>query len=125
MKKILATSLVTLLLVGCGTEPVEPQLVASIEITPRSLSLARVEEATLSAVATDVDGNPVSATLEWRSSANDVARVSSEGVVTVGSHACLAKVTAHVGWVVSNVVLVRVTDGGGSATSAASATCGG
>lgn len=132
MKKILATSLVTLLLVACGSTEPEPQFVSSIEVTPPSLSLtvdfARPwlsEGVKLSAVARDVDGNPVSATFEWRTSNGDVATVSSEGVVTGGSHACLAKVTAHVGYVASNVVPVTVTGLGGSANSAESASCGG
>ena len=123
MKKILATSLVTLLVVGCGTA-VDPQIVASIEVTPSSLSLVVREEATLSAVAKDAAGNPVSVTFKWRTSNGEVASVSSEGVVT-GWSVCLARVTAHVGLVPSNVVVVTVTDMGASANSAESAACGG
>lgn len=136
MKNILTTSLVTLLLVGCGasTEPNGERLPtdgrrgASIEVTPDSLFLLVGDEAQLSAVIRDVAGNPVSETLEWRSNKVDVASVSPEGVVH-GVRACLALVTAQIvegvnnQKVVSNQVEVTVVNA--AANSAGSAACGG
>ncbi len=127
MKNIFATSLATLLLVGCGsTEPTEPQPqvrpVASIEVTPRVLSLTVGEEATLSAVARDVDGNPVSANIQWRSDKPHVAAVSGEGVVS-GVSTCDAQVWALDGGVASDRVQVTVESA--SPNSAESAACGG
>jgi hypothetical protein len=129
MKKTLATPLIALFLVGCGSdeivEPVDLQLVVSIEVTPRSLSLAVGEEATLSAVAKNAAGDPLSVTFDWRTENSSVATVSNLGVV-MGVRVCFANVTAHVDQVVSNPVGVAVGPVAEAwSAGASSSSCGG
>lgn len=68
---------------ACSDGSTEPEVVASIAVTPDATALAVGETVTLSAVAADARGTGVAGvSFTWQSSNESVATVTGEGVAT-------------------------------------------
>lgn len=67
---------------GSTITPPPARTVATVEVTPSSLSLTVPGSGQLSAIAKDASGAIMSSTITWTSSAASVASVSSSGMVT-------------------------------------------
>ena len=82
---------------GPGSPPPPPS-VASVTVTPSSSTLQSGQTVQLTATARDKNGNVMSGqSFMWVSSNTSVATVSSSGLVTAGSTAATATITAATG----------------------------
>lgn len=75
------------LLVSCAEGPTGPDPIASIVVTPTSQTLASGSSATLTAVALDANGRPLTGRqLTWSSSDAALATLTGPGQVTAGQN---------------------------------------
>jgi uncharacterized protein YjdB len=82
--------------------------VAAVEVAPASITLAVGETRTATATVRDANGNPLTRTVTWQSSAPEIAAVDAAGVVR-GVAVGAATVTAAVDGVSSAPIAVTVT----------------
>ena len=84
------------------------QVVASVDVTPTALTLSAIgAQATITAVPRDAGGSAMSAALSWQSWDPSLAMVDAVGVVTAVENG-VARITASVGTVTTDTVLVTV-----------------
>lgn len=97
-----------LLVLSCGDNGSGPPPVATVTVSPASVSLTYIGETrSLTATARDDAGNPLQVTVSWTSSNPSAVEVSSDGTVTARASGT-STVTATAGGVASTPVAVAV-----------------
>ncbi len=106
------------LLAGCGGSSNTTQAVASITLTPTTISLNERDVATLSAVANNSAGSIIAADITFTSSNNGIATVSSGGLICGGVwDANIINCNATIGQAGVGQVTITATSGNVTATA--------
>ena len=97
---------------SCGSLPADSEGVVSLEvITPDVSTLPLGQSLTLRARARNLQGDSVAATVYWRTPDTAlVALDTTTGVVVARASSGSARIQAHVGTLISNVITITLRD---------------
>jgi len=108
--RVLACTLAVMVAGSCKADSTAPEgsLVIDVRVSPPNLTLAVGRQGTLSATVTGPPGIPQG--VLWRSSANSIATVSAQGVVTaVSEGAAFVRAMWALDTTVLNISAIQVT----------------